>query len=158
MTDTIKVLFVCVQNAARSRMAEALLRQLGGPHFEVASAGYEPREANPLVVEVLEAGGTKLQTTSRQPSVFDLFKAGRHFHYVIGVCDEEHGQKCPLFPGVTQRIFWSFPDPSSFTGSREEKLARIAELRDAIQERIQTWLETLPATPTYTREQAQPRD
>jgi arsenate reductase len=50
--------------------------------------------------------------------VFELFKAGRHFDYAIGVCDEEHGQRCPLFAGMTQRLYWSFPDPSSFTGER----------------------------------------
>ncbi len=158
LTDTTRVLFVCVHNAARSRLAEALLRQLGGPHFEVASAGYEPRGANPLVIEALGAIGLKVQAPGPQPSVFELFKAGRHFHYVIGVCDEEHGQRCPLFPGVTQRISWSFPDPSTFTGSHEEKLARIAELRDAIRERIAAWLETLPAHPTDARQQAQPEN
>lgn len=107
MTADVKVLFVCVHNAARSRMAEALLRELGGPRFEVTSAGFEPREVNPLVVEALAQVGLSLPSTTAQPSVFELFKAGRHFHYVIGVCDEEHGQKCPLFPGVTQRLYWN---------------------------------------------------
>jgi arsenate reductase len=144
MSDAIRVLFVCVHNAARSRMAEALLRQLGGPRFEVTSAGYQTREANPLVVEPLAAIGLALPTTQLQPSVFELYKAGRHFHYVIGVCDEEHGQKCPIFPGVTQRISWSFPDPAAFTGTRQEKLRRVIEVRDAIADRIAAWLTALP--------------
>ena len=151
MTETIKVLFVCVHNAARSRMAEAILRQIGGARFEVASAGFEPREVNPLVVEAMALTGLTLHTTEAQPSVFQLFQAGRRFHYVIGVCDEEHGQKCPLFPGVTQRIYWSFPDPSTFSGSHEEQLDRVVEVRDAIRERIAQWLKTLPENPTHTR-------
>jgi arsenate reductase len=150
--DVVKVLFVCVHNAARSRMAEALLRDLGGPRFEVTSAGFEPREVNPLVVEAMQLVGLHVAQTSSQPSVFDLFKAGRHFHYVIGVCDEEHGQKCPLFPGVTKRISWSFSDPSTFTGSHAERLARVVEVRDAI------WLTTLPLTSTKTFEQTLPRN
>jgi arsenate reductase (thioredoxin) len=140
--DVIKVLFVCVHNAARSRMAEAFLRQRGGARFEVTSAGFEPRAVNSLVVESMAAIGIKLAATGPQPSVFELYKAGRRFDYVVSVCDAEQGQKCPLFPGVTKRIAWSFPDPSAFTGSHEQRLARVAEVRDAIAEAIDTWLAT----------------
>lgn len=151
MSADVRVLFVCVHNAARSRMAEALLRELGGPRFEVTSAGFEPREVNPLVVEALTGIGLSLPSTAAQPSVFELFKAGRHFHYVIGVCDEEHGQKCPLFPGVTQRIYWSFPDPATFTGSHGAKLARVIEVREALRARIESWLATLSDTDSTPR-------
>lgn len=151
MSADVRVLFVCVHNAARSRMAEALLRELGGPRFEVTSAGFEPREVNPLVVEALADIDLSLPSTAAQPSVFELFKAGRHFHYVIGVCDEEHGQKCPLFPGVTQRIYWSFPDPATFTGSQDEKLARVIEVREALRARIESWLATLSDTDSTPR-------
>lgn len=101
---------------------------------------------NPLVVEALADIGLFPPSTAAQPSVFDLFKAGRHFHFVIGVCDEEHGQKCPLFPGVTQRIYWSFPNPATFTGSHDEKLARVIEVRGALRARIESWLATLSDT------------
>ena len=95
--------------------------------------------------------GLTLDETGPQPSVFQLFKAGRHFHYVIGVCDEEHGQKCPLFPGVTQRIYWSFPDPATFTGSHDEKLARVIDVREALRARIESWLATLSDTDSTPR-------
>jgi arsenate reductase len=146
MTADTKVLSICVHNAARSRMAEALLRKVGGPQFEVTSAGFEPHEANPLALESLASVGLSLPFTGLQPSVFELFKAGRMFDYVIGVCDEEHGQRCPVFAGFTQRLYWSFPDPSTFTGSHTDKLARIAEVRDAIEQRLHAWVQTLPAT------------
>jgi len=158
MSEVIRVLFVCVHNAARSRMAEALLRELGGPRFEVSSAGFDPREVNPLAIEAMERLGLPLTETGRQPSVFELFKEGRHFHYVIGVCDEAQGEKCPHFLGVTRRIFWTFPDPSTFTGGHDEKLARVIEVRDAIRERIEAWLKTVPHEPTKTRGQAPPRN
>ena len=154
MDDVISVLFVCIHNAARSRMAEALLRDLGGPRFEVTSSGYEPQEVNPIVVEALDLVGLKVAHPGPQPSVFDLFKAGRLFGYVISVCDYEHGQRCPLFPGVTERLSWSFPDPSTFTGSHNERLARVVEVWDAIQDSIEAWLETLSITPTHTRAKA----
>ncbi len=157
MTAPVRVLFVCVHNAGRSRLAEALLRELGGPRFEVTSAGFEPRAVNPLVVEALADVGLSLPSTAAQPSVFELYKAGRHFQYVIGVCDEEHGQKCPLFPGVAQRLTWSFPDPASFEGSHDEQLARVIELREAIRARLEAWLAadlepgTTQPTPRSTR-------
>jgi arsenate reductase (thioredoxin) len=148
MSEVLRVLFVCVHNAARSRMAEALLRELGGPRFEAMSAGFEPQGVNPLVVDALAQVGLSLRSTGPQPSVFELFKAGSRFNYVIGVCDEEHGEKCPLFPGLTRRISWSFPDPSTFTGSPAERLARVAEVRDAIRARLDTWLKSLPPSTT----------
>lgn len=143
MSDEVKVLFVCIHNAARSRMAEALLRQPGGHRFQVTSAGFEPREVNPLAVEALAELGLSLASTAPQPSVFELFKAGRQFHYVIGVCDEEHGQKCPLFPGLTQRLYWSFPDPATFTGTHAERLALAIQVRNAIRQHLEAWLTTL---------------
>jgi arsenate reductase len=129
-------------------MAEALLRHLGGPRFEVASAGYEAHDVNPLVIEAMAQIGVPLDTTARQATVFDLFKQGRYFNYVISVCDEEQGERCPIFAGVVERITWSFPDPSTFTGTRAERLARIVEVRDAIRLRIEAWLETLRPDPS----------
>jgi arsenate reductase len=82
--------------------------------------------------------------------VFDLFKAGQIFAYVIGVCDEEHDQKCPIFAGVTKRLSWSFPDPSTFTGSHDERLTRTVKVRDAIRDRIEAWLRTLDITPALS--------
>jgi len=143
MTVVKKVLFVCVHNTARSRMAEALLRHDGGREFEVASAGYEARDVNPLVVEAMAIINVPLASTGPQPTVFDLFKAGRYFHYVISVCDEEQGERCPLFPGVVQRITWSFPAVSTFDGTPAERLAQVIQLRDAIRERVTLWLREL---------------
>lgn len=145
MAAPIRVLFVCVHNAARSRIAEAWLRALGGPRFDVTSAGFQPREIDPLVIEALPELALALQTRGPQPSVFELFRAGRHFHYVIGVCDEEHGQRCPVFPGITRRLSWSFPDPRDFAGPPGEQRAQMVALGGAIRARIEAWLETLPA-------------
>ncbi len=93
MSNTIKVLFVCVHNAGRSQMAEALLRKLGGSSFEVASAGFEPRPVNPLVVEAMKLIGIDIKD-AKSKSVFDLFRAGRYFDYVVTVCDESSAERC----------------------------------------------------------------
>lgn len=52
-----KVLFVCIHNSARSQMAEALLKKVGGESFEVESAGLEPGKLNPLAVDAMKAIG-----------------------------------------------------------------------------------------------------
>ena len=69
----------------------------------------------------------------------DFVKSGKSFAYVITVCDEASAERCPIFPGVTRRLQWSFPDPSSFQGSREEKLAGTRKIRDAIKAKIESW-------------------
>jgi len=101
----------------------------------------------PLVVEALAHVGLSLPSTAPPPSVFDQFKAGRHFHYFTAVYNEEHGQEYPQFPGVTQRLYWSFPDPASFEGTHDQRLARAMEVRDAIRTRLDAGPSTLPDAP-----------
>lgn len=144
MEEHVKVLFVCVHNAARSRMAEAYLKKLGGPLFQVTSAGFEPHQANPLVVEAMQLARVPITFTATQPSVFDLFRYGTMFNYVISVCDEAEGQRCPIFPGVCKRLSWSFPDPSTFVGTHDEKLKQVIAVRDSIRSHIEEWLKSLP--------------
>lgn len=143
--DKKKVLFVCVHNSARSQIAEAFLRILAGDRFEVTSAGLEPGPINPLAIDVMKEIGIDISGNETR-SVFDLYKQGRLFSYVISVCDTASAELCPIFPGLlTAQIHWSFPDPSTFTGSYEEKLQQTRSVRDAIKRRIETWLRDLPA-------------
>ena len=126
-----KVLFVCVHNSARSQMAEAFLNHYGRDHFEAESAGLEAGTLNPLVVESMKEVDLDLSGNSVN-SVFDFFKEGRLYSYVITVCDASQSEKCPIFPGNVTRINWSFDDPAGFTGSTEEKLEKIRVVRDQI--------------------------
>ena len=142
MSERKRVLFICVHNSARSQMAEAWLKQFAGDRFDVESAGLEPGTLNPLVVEVMREVGLNL-SHNQTKGVFGFIKEGRRFHYVITVCDETAAERCPIFPGVTQRLHWSFPDPSAFTGTPEERLGRTRQVRDAIRERVQEWLRSL---------------
>lgn len=136
----IKVLFVCIHNSARSQMAEELLRKYGGENFSVQSAGLEPGIVNPLAVEILKEEGIDIKGKQTQ-SVFDLFKNGKLFHYVITVCDEGNSERCPIFPGQTSRIHWSFKDPSQFMGTFEENLAQTREVKEEIKEAVLAFIE-----------------
>jgi arsenate reductase len=137
----IKVLFVCVHNSARSQMAEAYLNYFGEGRFEAESAGLEPGVLNPRVVQVMKEDGIDI-SQNQTKNVFDLFKQGRMFGYVVTVCDKEAAEKCPIFPGVAKRMNWSFADPSSLSGTEEEKLQRTREIRDTIKTQVRTWVTT----------------
>lgn len=143
MKDKKRVLFVCVHNSARSQMAEAFLNNLAGDRFEAMSAGLEPGTLNLLAVDVMKEIGIDI-SQNKTKSVFDLFKKGELFSYVITVCDAASAEQCPLFPGLlTEQIHWSFADPSSFVGTREEKLAQTRIVRDAIKIKIEDWLKQI---------------
>jgi arsenate reductase len=139
-TETKKrVLFLCIHNSARSQMAAAYLKQVAGDRFEVESAGIEPGRLNPLAVAAMRDAGIDISQNGTQ-SVFDLFKNGRRFQYVISVCDAASAERCPIFPGVTTRLNWSFADPSAFTGTDEERLRKTIAVRDEIREKVQQWV------------------
>lgn len=137
--DKKRVLFVCVHNSARSQMAEAYLNALAGDRFEAHSAGLEPGTLNPLAVEVMKEAGLDISGNATK-SVFEIFKRGELFSYVITVCDAEAAQRCPIFPGITTTLHWSFPDPAAFEGSWEERVARTRAVRDAVKGRIEGFI------------------
>jgi arsenate reductase len=134
------VLFVCVHNSARSQMAAALMNKTCGECFEAESAGLEPGQLNPHVVKVLMDVGIDISKNQTQ-RVFDLWKSGRMFQYVITVCSEAEAEGCPLFPSVTIRLHWPFPDPLKVTGTEAEKLEQTRRVMDQIQERVDSFCE-----------------
>jgi arsenate reductase len=138
-TNKTRVLFVCVHNSARSQMAEAFLTALAGDRFEAVSAGLEPGPLNPLAIEVMKEAGIDISRNSAK-SVFDIFRSGALFGFVIAVCDAETAQRCPIFPGITRTLVWSFPDPAAFQGTSEERLAQARMLRDAIRAKVQSFV------------------
>jgi arsenate reductase len=113
----IRVLFLCTGNSARSIIAAALLKQLGGDEFDVYSAGTRPKGINPYTVRVLEPLGIDL-SGERSKSLTEY--QGQTFDYVITVCDAA-AEECPVYPEA-ERIHWSFVDPAAVAGSDEEKL------------------------------------
>jgi arsenate reductase len=131
MAKKTKVLFICEHNSGRSQIAEAYLRQLYGDYFEIESAGLEPAEAvNPLVVAVMKEVGVDISDKKPQ-SVFELFKQGNLYDHVVTVCHDTDS-KCPIFPGITKRWHWPFPDPAAVEGAGNERLEEVRKIRDMI--------------------------
>lgn len=133
-----KVLFICVHNSARSQMAAAFLNHLCPGDFIAESAGLEPGELNPLVVEAMAEIGIDISGKIPQ-SVFELFRMGRLYTHVISVCDAASAERCPVFPGLCERHEWSFPDPSALPGTRAERLEGVRAIRTQIEARVREW-------------------
>lgn len=128
----IRVLILCTGNSARSQMAEGLLRHDGGEGFEVYSAGTIASFVRPQAIAAMEEIGIDI-TGHRSKSVDEF--TGQEFDYVITVCDNAK-ESCPVFPGKTKRIHWSFYDPAEADGSEEEKLSVFRQVRDEIRDRL----------------------
>jgi arsenate reductase len=137
------VLFVCTGNSVRSQMAEGLLRKYAGDHFDVYSAGLEPKGVNPLAIEAMKETGVDI-ANQRSKSVTEYLGKVAINHAVF-VCSNAE-ERCPrLWPGVTQRLFWPFDDPAAAEGTHEEKLAIFREVRDEIEGKILGWLSEMRA-------------
>jgi arsenate reductase len=131
-----RVLFLCTHNSARSQMAEGLLRHMAGDRFEAWSAGSERTRVHPLAIESMREIGVDIGN-QRSKTLDEL--GGQQFDCVITVCDRAN-ESCPFFPGQTQRMHWSFDDPSAAAGSDEERLRAFRNVREALQQRLRTFL------------------
>lgn len=135
-----RVLFLCTHNSARSQIAEGLLRAMGQGKFEVFSAGTEATHIRPLAIEAMDEVGIDIR--GQYSKVLTKY-LNEPFDYVITVCDQAN-ESCPVFPGASHRLHWSFPDPSRATGRHEEQLAVYRQVREAIAARLREWLATNP--------------
>ena len=136
MSDRKRVLILCTGNSARSQMAEGLLRHLAADRFDVASAGVAPGHVRPEAIEVMRELG--IDISSHHSKSVDEF-LGQEFDYVITVCDNANEQ-CPVFPGQTKRIHWSFEDPAAAQGDEATRLRVFRRVRDEISERLEEFI------------------
>jgi arsenate reductase len=130
-----RVLFVCTHNSARSQIAEALLRSLGGDAFEVESAGSEPSgRVHPLALRMIaELGGDPARHRSK-----GLDEAlAREWDLVVTVCDDAR-DACPVLPPGTTTAHWGMTDPSRAGGSEAERLAAFRETTRGLEDRIRS--------------------
>jgi arsenate reductase len=121
-------------------MAEGFLRHLAGDRVDVASAGTEARGVHPLAIRAMQEVGIDIRG-HRSKTVDALL--GDPWDYVITVCDAAN-ERCPLFPGDTTRLHWSFEDPSQTTGSEDQRAGAFRRVRDQIHARVEDWLATRP--------------
>jgi arsenate reductase (thioredoxin) len=136
MSERKRVLILCTGNSARSQMAEGLLREIGGGRFEVYSAGTHPVRVRAEAVEAMREVGIDI-SGQRSKSVDEF--AGREFDYVVTVCDNAR-EECPVFPGRTRRVHWSFEDPAEAAGEWAERLAVFRRVRERIGARLREWV------------------
>lgn len=142
-----KVLFVCVHNSARSPMAQGFLQTMCGDKFDVWSGGITAGHLNPLAVQAMSE--VDIDISQHKPiAVFDLFKKGIVFQYVISLCDDAAGERCPTMPGFSKRMEWSFEDPALISDALPfaAGLAKMRTVRDQIRAAIADWCaEVCPA-------------
>lgn len=139
------ILVLCTGNSARSQMAEAILRRRLGDRFDVLSAGTEPAERiNPMAVDVMAEAGYDL--SGQRPKHLREYLGTTNVHTVIIVCDGA-ARTCPaIWPGARQRLLWPLPDPAAAAGDEAARRAAFRSVRDALEERVESWSATLADT------------
>jgi protein-tyrosine-phosphatase/DNA-binding transcriptional ArsR family regulator len=145
LSRTMRVLFLCTHNSARSQIAEALLRQMGGDQVEVWSAGSAPTEVHPQAIATLQAIG--IDTSGLYAKALDQF-IGQPFDYIITVCDRVR-DICPAFPGDPAQAHWSIADPV-VVEDPEERAKAFQQVAVELQTRIR-YLLLLPHPGTGER-------
>jgi arsenate reductase len=130
----IRVLFLCTQNAGRSQMAEGYLRTRYGDRYEAFSAGTNPTAVSRKAIAVMKEIGVDI-SGQRSKSIADL--AGEHMDLAVALCSNASGL-CPFYPFADTTIHRNFPDPGALSGSEEEIMEGIREIRD----QIVSWIDT----------------
>ena len=122
-----KVLFVCVENACRSQLAEAISNHFFPHQLKAFSAGSSPgKEVNPKAIRSLEKMGVVHEGKTKSISQAE----GKEYDYIVGMgC----GDACPTIPGA-QILEWSIPDPKFFESKQFNKI------RDMIKQKIESEL------------------
>ena len=141
-TRPMRVLFLCTHNSSRSQIAEGLLRARGGTTYSVFSAGTEPRAVHPLAITVMREIGIDISSQTAKGIL--AFANESPMDLVVTVCHEAQ-EICPFFPNARFQVHWGFSDPSSVTGTEEERLAAFCHIRDQIATKINHWLSRQPS-------------
>ncbi len=131
-----RVLFLCTHNAARSQMAEGILRDLSRGTVDVSSAGTEPAGVHPLAARALR--DMNIDVRRQRSKHVDEF-AGQTFDVVVTLCDSAR-ELCPVFPGDPERIHWSFSDPGAVAGTEEERLQAFKHTARELATRLRPFL------------------
>lgn len=127
-----KVLFICTANAARSQMAEGLLRARYGDRYDVSSAGTRQSKVSTRAIAVMQEIG--IDISHHQSKTLDAV-SGIPFDLAITLCDNAHAV-CPVVRNAARTIHHGFSDPHLTPGTDEEILAGYRRIRDEIAEWI----------------------
>ncbi|WP_067620385.1 arsenate reductase (thioredoxin) [Alicyclobacillus acidiphilus] len=133
------VYFLCTGNSCRSQMAEGWARLLGGDRIEAHSVGVEAHGLNPRAVSVMKEAGVDISHHTSKLIDLEILNLA---DYAITLCGDAN-DRCPMTPPYVKRLHWGFEDPAEATGTEDQFQAKIREVRDAIRDRIQTFLDEL---------------
>jgi len=121
-----KVLFVCVENAGRSQMAEAFANKYGKDRFIASSAGNKPADkVNPVVVEVMKE--KSIDISNNKPKLLTFAMAQDADLIVTMGCDDQGICPGPFFKPTTD---WKLEDP------KRKPIEKVREIRDDIERRV----------------------
>lgn len=132
-----RVIFLCTGNSARSQMAETFLKEYASDEFEVYSAGLEVQGIHKYTKQVMQEVGIDISEQYSKP--LNKYLGKKHFGIIITVCEKAE-KECPIFPGVSTRLYWPFDDPRATEGAEEERLQRFREIRDQIEVKIKEFI------------------
>ena len=131
--DMMKVLFVCVENAGRSQMAEAFAKTYGKGKVEAISAGTMPvEELNPVVIEAMREKGIDL-STNRPKLITNQMVQEADMIIVMG-CSAHGFCPAPLLNKVTD---WGIEDP------KDKPIEKVRAIRDEIEGRVKKLIEEM---------------
>ena len=144
-----KVLFLCTGNSARSQLAEGLLRAMAGGHFDVFSAGTEPKGS--ILPEVREAmREVGIDISGQWSKSVSEYLGKTHFAHVITVCADAE-ENCPaIFLNMGTHEHWPFDDPAK--AEEEQRLELTRRVRDQIEQSLRLWLAAQRITPIGYRQ------
>jgi arsenate reductase (thioredoxin) len=133
-TDTRKsIIFLCSYNSVRSQIAEGLMRNLYGDRYNVCSAGVASGGISPWAMLVLQESG--INTTGFRSKSVTEFK-GKHFDYIVTLCDASCPTLTRYLPGDGIHIHENFPDVPEVGADEDAILNNFRRLRDD----IRAWL------------------
>jgi len=128
MPGKYHVLFICTANAARSQMAEGLLRAKYGDRYEVFSAGTRQSTVSPRAIAVMKEIG--IDISHHRSKTLEEYRTAS-FDLAVTLCDKAHAI-CPIVPGAKETIHHGFADPHLTPGTEEDVLDGYRKVRDEI--------------------------
>jgi arsenate reductase len=128
MIKKTRIIFVCTANAARSQIAEGLLRKRYGDQYEVFSAGTRQAKVSLRAIEVMQEIG--IDISHHRSKTLAEFE-GTSFDLAVTLCDNAH-RICPMVQGTKKTIHHGFAAPHRITGTNETILDGYRRVRDEI--------------------------
>jgi arsenate reductase (thioredoxin) len=137
MEQPFNVLFLCTGNSARSIMAEAILKKIGGGKFRAYSAGSQPKgQVHPETLKLLQGLGYDT-SDCRSKSWNEFANPGAPvLDFVFTVCDSAAREACPVWPGQPMTAHWGIPDPAEAKGNPAEVALAFKDAYRMLHQRI----------------------